>query len=461
MSPKWFLIQFMQITLIIVETMANVLRLETRQFVPLSPCPQIFQYENALHGIAFVPSSVYENFYAYRIVLKVQLRVRGHITHRQGRGKIELLYDISTTLDQMARGQPLKYRIDFPYHPTTPAVINITLNGMAICNGRRSYVNEVNSDIHLQHGFTYVMPSQPLNSAPSNPATVNVDRTTERSGRRIEDKKSVDCGKQAASGKSADGRDKDIASGTWPWLVAIFLKTADGGLVFKCSGNLLSNRIVLSAAHCFMKYSREYALQPADLLLAFGRYNLLDWTAGGKDLSDVERIEVPDDYLTEGDFSHHSDSDIAVLIAQEFIEYTAVIKPICLWPSVASSVTNDIEGLTGMLVKWRAPSRGDVVNVPRQLRMNIVPTNLCSNRNSMGSATKRPERIFCAESGAAYGPCNYDSGAGLAIRQNGAWFLRGVLNGCKRNQYVILTDTSKFRAWITKWINQFQFLNEK
>lgn len=453
MFTKRIFIQFIQFAAISFGTMAGII-------VPPSPCPQIFEYKNVKQGVINVPASVYRSFHANQIIVIAVLRVGGHIVNSRNTGKLELLYDINTTLDRMGRQQPLMFRIDFPRYPIMPSVVNITMNGRTICDRIPSYVNAAYADIRLQCDFLYPATRQLHLSPTKKPAVVEVKKVTEESGQR--QSKSLPlaqpgCGRQSTIENELKlmlGED-EVERGTWPWLVVIFVKSLEGGIAFKCTGNLLSHRIVLSAAQCFMKSNRE--IEASDVLLSFGRHNLRDWIGNGKDLWGVERIRVHDDYVTDVGALQNYDSDIAILVTQEFIEYNAMIKPICLWPTVASSSPSDsnIEGLTGLLVTWRNPSGSKVVSVPHKLRMKMVMGDLCFNRNSTAVDISGRERTFCAEAKTANGPCSHDAGNGLAIWKNEAWFLRGILNGCSRKQYAILADTTKFTAWITKWINRF------
>lgn len=42
---------------------------------------------------------------------------------------------------------------------------------------------------------------------------------------------------------------ESIQRGAWPWLVAVYLNKATG-LSFNCGGNLVSTKVVVTAAHC-------------------------------------------------------------------------------------------------------------------------------------------------------------------------------------------------------------------
>lgn len=466
MFTKRIFIRLIQFIVIILETMVRAQpelllpnqevlydrRVQLEYFASHSPCPQVFEYRydpDGVHGVVSVHSSVYNSFDKKRIQVKIFFRVEGFITDNQNTGKLELHHDWITTVKMIETLKPIQYRLEFPRHPTTPSVINITVNEQIICiNDQPSNMNEMFAIIRLQYGFT--LPQKPLIVLPFHTAHVSRERKA-----LLQDK--FQCGKIANKFQSAHlTSDKEnIGRGTWPWLVGIYLNAAGGSLIFKCTGNLLSNRIVVSAAHCFIQNKKQ--IEPSKFVLSFGRHILRDWSTN---VWDVERIEIPKDYLRRGAF-HKNDSDIAILIMQEFIEYSSFIRPICVWPSLGASSN---QHSCGIIVGWGNSLNSDeeeIFNVPRKMQMKAVAKNFCLPSSSSAVS----QRVICAESITSNGPCKGDSGSGLAIWQNDAWVLRGIVSvaigdpylyRCEQNKYVILTDASKFSTWITKWINKFQ-----
>ena len=53
--------------------------------------------------------------------------------------------------------------------------------------------------------------------------------------------------------------------GTWPWAAIIGFPTSNGGVRVVCGGTLISDRHVLSAAHCFQRSNNPTIVRLGDL----------------------------------------------------------------------------------------------------------------------------------------------------------------------------------------------------
>jgi secreted trypsin-like serine protease len=88
---------------------------------------------------------------------------------------------------------------------------------------------------------------------------------------------------------------KETNVGQWPWAVAIYYKDRSK-IRFICGGTLISNRVVISAAHCVYdsKKKRQYVADKVHLSL--GRHDLDDITEEGAINYLLEAVIVHPDY---------------------------------------------------------------------------------------------------------------------------------------------------------------------
>lgn len=483
--------QIIKLTIVIILLLA-IIKVEC---VPVSPCPMNFHYEydgRDWIGVVKIYPQIYNRFRTNRISLNLSLAINQHIPNVQNFRLLQLYKSLSQTYVDIAARRSILYRINFPFRNEFPELLKMNVNGIQVCRNHMIFFTI--SQIELQ--YTFYLPtvdsdeqqlddyesndSFPFNSNAPEPAistgVIEVPEVIMQRADEINDPKqkpnprwknrllatNSQCGtydEELKYTQLISGGEK-ITAGTWPWLVAIFRKDSKASnLVFQCTGSLISNRLVVTAAHCFKFDAKLDPIAAKKIVLAFGRHDIRDWTEKNMMLSDVDEIILHPDYLSKRD-STIFDSDIAILITKDYITYTSMIKPICLWPTSVDSSFSVI-GTNGTLVGWGQPYENIDENVPRRLTLPVVRNQKCfPSGRSIKSADSR--RVFCAGTEKrGYAPCNGDSGSAFAIWANGAWFLRGIvsaalgdpiLNQCDLNTYTIFTDITHFRGWIDSYM---------
>lgn len=465
---------------------------------PVSPCPAYFSYmyDGQWFGVARIHPQIYNQFHTDRIRLNISLVVNRHIPNIQNLRLLDLQQSLAETLRDIAVRKPILYRINFPFQDVMPALLRMHVNGIPVCINRNmlygaskielqhtfylptlheeidnmDYYDEFNGGVDENHTPDLLPPAHGINGVPSVPSVIqqrgDMDffkpspATAPHQQQNSLVPSNVACGTYDDEFKYThlmSGGEK-IAPGTWPWLVAIFRKESTASnLAFLCTGTLITNRMIITAAHCFQLNAFQ-KIATNEIVLAFGRHDIRNWADRNMRLSNVEEIHIHPDYLKRKQATMF-DADIAVVITKDFVDYTAMVRPICLWPTVGGEATAvNLIGTNGTLVGWGQPFENLESNTPRRLQLPIVETRHCFPAERV----RRNHRIFCAGSeqqGRA--PCNGDSGSGLAVWVNGSWYLRGIvsaalgdpiLNKCDLNTFVIFTDLLFFRTWVDSFL---------
>lgn len=104
-----------------------------------------------------------------------------------------------------------------------------------------------------------------------------------------------------------------LTRGAWPWLAAIYVNNVTS-LTYQCTGTLVSEQIILSAAHCFQLYKELYTAN--EVLVFLGRHNLNNWSEEGSLAAPVDDIFIHPDYKRE---LNNYDADIAIIVLKNGI----------------------------------------------------------------------------------------------------------------------------------------------
>jgi trypsin len=215
-----------------------------------------------------------------------------------------------------------------------------------------------------------------------------------------------------------------------PWQVALQVRDGTGWLL--CGGSLVTERRVVTAAHCFSRQTR-----PSEVKLKAGTtYYMTEGT-----WTDVERIVLHDNY----DAKTH-ENDIALIK----VGASTSGRPIRL--AIATEPLREMQWLE--VTGWGAMSEGGPASPKLQkVRVPFVSNATCNKPGAYHSHIT-PGMICAGLRDGGIDACQGDSGGPLVKRTESGPVLVGVVSfgeGCARKlKYGVYTRVSYYRGWIER-----------
>ncbi|XP_019511861.1 PREDICTED: prothrombin [Hipposideros armiger] len=252
----------------------------------------------------------------------------------------------------------------------------------------------------------------------------------------------------------------DAEMGLAPWQVMIFRKSPQELL---CGASLISDRWVLTAAHCVLYPPWDKNYTENDLLVRIGKHSRTRYERGIEKISMLEKIYIHPRY----NWRDMLDRDIALLKLKKPITFSSYIHPVCLPDKqtanrlLQAGHKGRVTGWGNLRETWTAnpsdsqPSVLQVVNVP------IVETSVCK----ASTRIRTTDNMFCAgykpDEGKRGDACEGDSGGPFVMKSpfNSRWYQMGIVSwgeGCDRDgKYGFYTHVFRLKKWIKKAIDRY------
>jgi len=129
---------------------------------------------------------------------------------------------------------------------------------------------------------------------------------------------------------------KPSAHGQFPWTVSLRKKISGRGSHHTCAGSLISNRHIVTAAHCLHRTTKDMW----EAVLGEHHPEAFD---NGEQIMKIEKMQPHPDYVNGMDIRN----DIAIIRLSENVQFTEYVSPICL-----PNINQTIPGADGILAGW-------------------------------------------------------------------------------------------------------------
>uniref|UniRef100_A0A8D0HF36 Coagulation factor XI n=1 Tax=Sphenodon punctatus TaxID=8508 RepID=A0A8D0HF36_SPHPU len=217
----------------------------------------------------------------------------------------------------------------------------------------------------------------------------------------------------------------------WPWQVSLQVRIHSWKHI--CGGSIISNQLILTAAHC------TEGLQIPSLWRVYtGILNQSQITKGAPFFNVQEIIPHPQYEIAESGY------DIALIKLDKPMNYTGFQQPICLPSKEETNITHTDCWVIG----WGyTKEKGQIEDVLQKARIPLVSSKECQAKYQQ---YRIDNKMVCA--GYKEGGKDAYSGGPLSCKYENTWYLVGVTSwgeGCARpEQPGVYTKVAEYANWI-------------
>jgi secreted trypsin-like serine protease len=196
--------------------------------------------------------------------------------------------------------------------------------------------------------------------------------------------------------------------GQFPYAVYVQITKSDG--VYQCTGGLISESAVLTAAHCVTGTSDATSIS-----VVYGNIN--DTNVPAINLNYVSHYTYHPVYSATT-----SNNDVAVLHLYSPATTSNNVQPLTL------SSTPPTVGQSYTAAGWGLIPSGTASDTLLYTTLSIVSDDNCATQESQGGFPYFPATQFCMNGGSPADTCEGDSGGPITQNVNGQWISYGLVS---------------------------------
>jgi len=208
------------------------------------------------------------------------------------------------------------------------------------------------------------------------------------------------------------------------------LQLCRGNSCWFCGGSLISNRWVLTAAHCTQGATTVQVRLGGTLV-----------NSPGLAITSTRLITHPS-WSSNG-----IRNDIGLIQLPSAVTFTSRIRPVCL-PRRSLHANQNFAGQRAQISGWGrySDSVNSISSFLRDVTVPIISNSQCSWRP--------PSTQLCVNTAGGRSSCSGDSGGPLQIRQSDGSYMEvgivsyGAASGCERGIPAVFTRVTEYLSWI-------------
>ncbi|XP_037942639.1 serine protease 7-like [Teleopsis dalmanni] len=263
------------------------------------------------------------------------------------------------------------------------------------------------------------------------------------------------CGSVTLANKIFGGVEAELTE--FSWMVNLEYQTTNGALVSVCSGSIINNYYIITAAHCIKGKIETKVGHIVSIRL--GDHNIkthIDCSNSSCippfERVGIESIVVHEQYGSDQHLRIHNHHDIALIRVDRVINFTDSIQPVCL-PYIEVDNVPLQHGMKLVTAGWGHNGTVKQTDVKHKVTVPFVNRESCQSLYAKKHLIA--EEQICAGGVYLQDSCTGDSGGPLMrlSNQSNAWILEGIVSyghKCGLEYPGIYTHVDSYLQWIVK-----------